>query len=168
MNPIWKIVTDADAEMLMGDEAKRQLYADLVEYTIVPGTAPGARKHCGHQDALGVAVQHSEARQDAAGAQLNRAGRARAHSTRSSLTKPFTPCSFRRCPPRDACWRLVAALPDHSGHERRGKLRHTANEGSSGQERARTVRRLQVGKGTLAGSAYMAGDADEETAVVDT
>ena len=28
MNPFYKILTDADAEMLMGDEAKRQLYAD--------------------------------------------------------------------------------------------------------------------------------------------
>jgi Flp pilus assembly CpaE family ATPase len=34
--PIWHLVTDADAEILMGDEAKRQLYADLVEHTIVP------------------------------------------------------------------------------------------------------------------------------------
>ena len=36
MHPIFQVVTDADAEMLMGDEAKRQLYADLVEYTMVP------------------------------------------------------------------------------------------------------------------------------------
>ena len=34
-NPIFQVVTDADVEMLMGDEAKRQLYADLVEYTMV-------------------------------------------------------------------------------------------------------------------------------------
>jgi hypothetical protein len=36
MNPIWNSVTDADAEMLMADEAKRQLYADLVEHTLLP------------------------------------------------------------------------------------------------------------------------------------
>jgi hypothetical protein len=36
MNPFWYVVADADAEMLMGDEAKRQLYVDLVEYTLMP------------------------------------------------------------------------------------------------------------------------------------
>ena len=36
MNPIWNILTEVDVEMLVGDEAKRQLYADLVEHTLIP------------------------------------------------------------------------------------------------------------------------------------
>ena len=36
MLPFWSLVADADVEMLMVDEAKRQLYADLVEYTLIP------------------------------------------------------------------------------------------------------------------------------------
>jgi hypothetical protein len=40
MNPFHKIVSvstsGVDAEMLMADEAKRQLYAELVEYTLIP------------------------------------------------------------------------------------------------------------------------------------
>ena len=56
-------VHDADIEMLQGDAAKRQLYADLVEAT---SAAARLLRRRGHQVAPGPLVQPGAAGQDAA------------------------------------------------------------------------------------------------------
>jgi hypothetical protein len=75
---------------MMGDEAKRQLYADLVEYTMVPPLQAFAHIVA---TKMHLASLFNIAKLDPAGA-----GHARARSTKSSLSMPFTPGSSRRRP----------------------------------------------------------------------
>jgi hypothetical protein len=165
INPFWKIVSDTDVEMLMGDEAKRQLYADLVEHTIVPPLRELAN--------IVATKMHLASLFNVAKLDKMLPGLGQSWACKGALYQIFVDQAiyarqFQAVSTRMQAgdWSMLCPpTPDMSVVLSFAILQMKEAAG----EKELALLGASTGKGTLAATAYqMAGGAEEETATVDT